>query len=282
MLADHKSRFVFVVFAIAILAGAVALVFGPQAPTKPTKQLEVSKVWSDSVDAPAGMVYYLIDVNATNAGTDVWHFDPSFFRLTSNTSSNYQYDPSYNETTIMTGSDLSPGGHMDGEVVFELPRNQSPSALVYSDPTGVSLELDSIPTVDGIASKFDPYVRHVFNGSDSWGDSLDIWGQIDNYTTPGYVFFTGQRIQVSFAFTYLKLPSDPNKIIIESVTNNNGFPESEVLAQPTALGSVATGADYPLPISLVGHGASAAVTLTLTVPPGPQHGPLSFTIQWGT
>jgi len=276
-----KPRIVFVVLVVALLVSSFSLVFGLQSTTKPSRLLQVSKVWSDSVDAPAGMVYYLLDINATNAGTGIWDLNPSLFRLTSNTSTYYLYDPNYNETPILASSDLSAGGHIEGELVFELPANQSPSALAYSDLAGV-VKLGSIPAVTGIASSFDPYVRHTFVGSGSWGESLDIWGQIDNYTSPGYVFFTGQKIQVSFSFTYLKLPTDPDTIIIESVTNDNGFPQSRVLALPTSLGFVATGAEYPLPVSMVGHGASVAVILTLTVPPGPQHGPLSFTIQWGT
>jgi len=262
--------------------GAVALVTAIDSSSRPTKDIEVVKVWSDDVDAPAGMVYYLLDINATNTGTNVWSFEPSLFTLTSNSSIGYQWVPNYNETPLLTGSNLGAGGRVDGEVVFELPRNQSPSTLSYSDPAGVRLELDSIPPVTGVASRFDPVLHYTFNGSDSWGVALDTWGQIDNFSTPGYVFFTGQKILASFSFTYLKRPSDPNTIVVESVTNDNGFPEFEVLAQPTALGSVATGADYPLPVSMVGHGASVAVILILTVPPGPQHGPLSFTIQWGT
>jgi hypothetical protein len=266
----------------ALLVGAAALVTVLDSSSKRTKDIEVVKVWSDDVDAPAGMVYYLLDINATNIGTAVWHVDPSFFTLTSNASIGYQWVPNYNETPLLTGSDLGTGGHVDGEVVFELPQNQSPSALSYSDPAGIKLELNSIPAVTAVASRFDPVLHYTFNGSDSWGVALDTWGQIDNFTTPGYVFFTGQKILASFSFTYLKRPSDPNTIVIESVTNNNGFPETQARAQPTALGSVATGTDYPLPVSMVEHGASVAVILILTVPPGPQHGPLGFTIQWGT
>jgi len=250
---------------------------------KGSEQIAVTELWFDGVDAPAGQVYYLLDVNASNSGVHDWLFDPSHLSLTSNTSDVYAPDPGYNETAILGASSIDPGRQILGEVAFGLPTGQSPSKLSYVDnAAGISLQQVRIPAVSAVASRFDPYLHYTLNGTSNWGIAISTWGAIANLTTPRYVFFTGEKILASFALYYHKRPADPMTVMVTSITNENGFPVSDVLYTPTELGSVVTGDQYPLPAPLTGYGANIVVTLILTVPPGQQYGPLRFAIRFSS
>ncbi len=273
---------VFAVVAVAaLLIGAAAYAIFVDTGGRATAQIAVTRVWLDAVDAPGSAVYYLLDVNASYLGAATWHLDPSRFTLTSNASLDYAPTASYNATTLLGLSDIRPGESAAGEVVFAVPADQRPSRLSYVDPSeDIDAAVQDIPAVSAVASKFDPYLHYSLNGTSDWGVAISTWGVIGNLTTPNYVFFTGQKILASFSFYYHRRPIDPMTVVIESVTNDNGFPVSSVLATPMELGSVVTGNEYPLPISLTGYGDVVVLNLVLTVPPGEQHGPLSFTIQF--
>ena len=73
---------------------------------------------------------------------------------------------------------------------------------------------------------------------------------------------------------------DPATIQVRSISNGNGFPVTYEMGSNTSHSFVVTNAQHPLPVTMTGYGASAQVTILLTVPPGPQQGPLRFTVQF--
>ena len=274
---SRKVRLTLVAVAVILLTSAsiLALDFTQKA----SPEIQIAKVWSDRVDAPSGMLYYLVDVNASNISPTVWHLDPSLFAVTSNASLTYPSTVCYNETALLGKSDIAPGQHVTGEVAFEMPANQQPSKLNYADSVrGITIVVYDIPPVSGVATRFDPHVHYLLNGT-SWANTITTVATIAN-DSRSYVFFTGQKIYVSFAFYYYKRPIDPSTIAITSVTNDDGFPVSGVQAMTTSHAFVVTNAYSPLPIAMTGYGSNAVVVLLVTVPPGRQFGVLHFTVQF--
>lgn len=257
--------------------------------------VEVAKVWSDKVDAPSGMIYYLLDVNASNQGTETWHFNPSFFDLISNESGVYSAAANYTALPVLGVSDIASGQHAIGELVFELPANQGPLSLDYKDSmNGIVISASSVPSVTGIATKFDPSVHYSFNGTSAssaiatWAgitnqsNALTFFGEEPGYRNYGFVFFTGQRIYVTFSFYYYKFPYDPNTIAVRAITSDDGYEISNVLAWSGYTGIPGSNVGHPLPAYLTGYGAEVSVTLLATVPAGQPSGVLHFTVQWSS
>ena len=130
---SRKITVVIVIIALVLMIGAGEYAYPLERSPKGSEQIAVTELWFDGVDAPAGQVYYLLDVNASNSGVHDWLFDPSHLSLTSNTSDVYAPDPGYNETAILGASSIDPGRQILGEVAFGLPTGQSPSKLSYVD-----------------------------------------------------------------------------------------------------------------------------------------------------
>lgn len=287
-----SARPAVVAVAIALLVGA-ALVATEFAAGGVSPHIEAVSVWSDSVDAPPGMVYYLLDVNVSNGGPSAWNLDPSLFSVTSNASISYPRASSYNATAVLESVSIGSGRHLAGEVAFELPAGQVPSKLNYHDSkVGVSVQAPRVPAVSGVASRFDPSVHFDLNGT-SWAGTIATWAAISNQSSALYffsgeegqrndrfVFFTGQKIDVSFAFYYYKGPMDPNTIEIKSIKSDDGYAVSDVLALRPTFGFSGYGGPSPLPVTMTGYGSNIEVTLLATVPPGPQYGVLHFTVQF--
>jgi len=257
--------------------------------------IQVAKVWSDSVDSISGKVYYLLDVNASNEGSVAWHFNPSFLTLTSNDSAVYSAAANYTVLPILGPSDIESGQHAVGEVAFELPTSQRPIGLDYKDPMdGIVISANSVPDVIGIATRFDPSVHYLFNGTSAesaiatWTgitnrtNALTFFGEEPGYRNYSYVFFTGQKIYVTFTFYYYKFPYDPNTIAVRAVTSDDGYDTSDVLAWSGYTGFPGSDVGHPLPAYLTGYGAETSVTLLVTVPSGQPSGVLHFTVQWSS
>jgi Domain of unknown function (DUF4352) len=273
----------------AVFVGLVKL--GPT--PSPVEQVRVLKVWQDTVDAPAGMAYYLLDVNASNSGPDPWPLDPSLFSLTTNGSLAFHPSLNYAWIDLLSNSTVLPDGSATGEVAFELPAAQSPSVLKYADPAGREVaQTSDIPAVSGIATRFDPSVHFVLTGT-SWAATVETWAAIINQSSGlayfggepvdrnnTFLFFTGQGIGVTFFFDYFKRPSDPTTISVQSITNDDGFPVSDVMAMQTQFGFTGYSTPHPLPVNMTGYGANASVTLLVNVPAGHQDGVLHFTVQF--
>jgi hypothetical protein len=252
------------------------------ATSKSFQEIRITKVSQDFVDAPAGKSFYLLQLNASNLGPTTWSFNPGLLELTSNGSKGYSSDSNYNATFLMGKSSISPGNYTVGQVAFVLPSGQFPSRLRYSDQTaGVNVETESIPRVSAVASRFDfnvcltingntansctgnGWTVNSFNGTSRWVGSLIVVGVITNNSL---VFFTGQTIQVSLWFEYLKQPVDPVSIKIQSATNNDGL--AVVGIQPS------------LPLTITGWGNSGDLFVLLRVPPGQHSGNLHFSVQF--
>ena len=294
-LARSRLLFAFIFLALILGAGMVVVIENGTGSTRGT--LLVSRTWSDAVDAPHGMTFYLLDVNVTDAGPSTWHLDPSQFSLTSNGSRSYTPTENYSEVLLLGKSGLLPGHNISGEVAFLLPANQAPSTLGYSGGSSVSVQPAGVPAVSGVASRFDPSVHFQLVGASTQTgaittDGITAWAAISNVTSyamaffggeSGYrnytfVFFTGQRIYVSLFFYYYRVPGAPNSMTVDSVASDDGYSVSDVLAWGA---SVLGGSQpVPLPATMTGYGSSLGVTLLATVPPGPQAGVLHFTVQF--
>jgi len=286
-----KTRLVVGVLLLAILVIAGLAVVSIYRSNPSPDSIRVAGVWSDGVDSPPGMRFYLLDVNASNGQSSVWKFDPSHFTLTSNSSKAYSPVENYSLEALLKPSLVSPGGQVTGFVAFLLASSEVPSELRYEDPTGFSLQTTSIPAVSAVASAFDPSVHVTFDGTPA-ADAVATWDGITNNTKalaffgiePGYrndsfVFFTGQKIYVTLALYYYKYPSDPNSISVDSVTSDDGYAVSDIIGWQASLGVAQAN---QLPVTLVGYGSNAEVTLLVTVPPGPQPGVLHFTIHFSS
>jgi len=260
-----------------------------------SRAVKVDRVYLDAVDAPSGMVYFLAEVNASNSDSVVWHFDPSLFTATSNTSATYPSVSAYNMTVLLGKAELAQGQRLVGFVAFEMPLGQGVTKLAYDDVAGgVSLRAVEVPAVSGVATRFDPSVHFMLNGT-SWASTIETWAAITNqtsglaffggekmYKNNTFVFFTGQKIGVTFFFDYFKRPSDPTTIYVRSITNKDGFAVSDVLASQTTFGFASYGQPHPLPVNMTGYGANAIVTLVVTVPQGRVTGVLHFTVQFSS
>ena len=283
---------------IAVALGVLLAAFfaaSKQPMPAPHLRIQVAKVWSDSVDSPSGMVYYLLDVNASNNGPGTWHFHSEHLALTSNTSSSYSAATGYASSQSLGTIDIGSGQQIVGEVAFELPMDQKPVSLAYTDATNaISLATNTIPEVSGIATKFDPSVHYVFTGTAA-SSAIATWAAITNQTNAlaffggesgyrnyNFVFFTGQHIYVTLTFYYYKYPYDPNTITLRAVTSNDGYIITDLVAWPTPSGFPGSNEAHPLPANLTGYGAETSVTLLVTVPPGHPSGVLHFTVQWSS
>jgi hypothetical protein len=240
------------------------------------------------------MTYYLLTVNASDSGSSVWNLNPSFLSLTTASSGPYEPVANYSVVALMGNTTVSPGEHTMGRVAFELPAGQTPSTLTYSDSKGgVSIEAQGMPGISGVASRFDPSVHFTLNGT-SWANTITTWAAITNqtnalaffggeanYKNSSFIFFTGQRISVTFAFYYYRLPSYPETIAVRAITSSDGYQVSDVLAWQETFGFSGYNTPSPLPETMTGYGSNLEVTLLATVPPGPQPGVLHFTVQFG-
>ena len=290
-----SGRLVFVSVALALLiaAGTVMVIRIEDRMTK--GQLKVSGTWSDGVDSPPGSTYFLLDVNVADAGPSTWHLDPSLFSLASNGSHSFTFAANYSALALLGKEDLLPGHSISGEVAFLLPWGQTPSTLSYGD-SAISVQPADVPPVSGEASRFDPSVHFLLEGASTQNgaitaDGITTWAAISNntsaltffggehgYRSNSFVFFTGQNIEVSFAFYYYRVPGAPNSLTIDSVSSDDGYAVSNVLAWKTSF----LGTEQPsaLPTTLTGYGSNVEVTLLATVPSGPQAGVLHFTVQF--
>ena len=293
ILTNPGSRNVLLLLAgvlLVLLIGAGILAITRAETHSEPEQIQVTKVWTDRVDSPPGMVYYLLDVNASTIGPFAWNLEPSLFSMTTNASLTYYPTVNYNETAVLRESTMNPGRFIVGEVVFDVPLNQIPTKLSYADPrNGISIQTTAIPAGSGTASRFDPSVHFEFNGT-SAANAVATWAGITNQTNglaffaggPGsrnysFVFFTGEKIYVTFAFYYYRFPYDPNSIVVKSISSEDGYVVSDVLAWQANFPSLGP---QQLPVTMTGYGSNVEVTLLVTVPPGPQYGVLHFTVQW--
>lgn len=293
-----RSHLVFGLVALVLLVGAGILVVGGGMNQETKGGLGVVRAWSDGVDAPPGSTFYLLDINATDSGPSVWHLDPSLFSLTSNGTRSYAPEANYSALALMGREDIQPGHHVSGEVAFLLPADEAPSTLNYNGGGTVSVQPVGVPPVSGEASRYDPSVHFRLEGASTQSgaiteDGVTAWAAISNnsdaltffggetgYRNYSFVFFTGQEITVSFFFYYYKVPDAPNSLRIDSVASDDGYSVSNVLAWQTSFLGNAQGS--ALPATLTGYGSSAAVTLEVAVPPGPQSGVLHFTVQFSS
>jgi len=253
-----------------LVAGALVVGLGLTRPSGSEQSIKVTKVYLDRVDAPSGMSFYVMDVDASNAATQAWHFDPSLLTVTTNTPATFPSNPSYNGTALIGAADIASGQHIVGKVAFEMPANQGPTKLSYADSKGgVTLRVTDVPAVSAVASLFNYNAHMSVNGTgptvqgQGWGfGSMIMNGVIENNTL---VFFTGEKVQVNLWFEYLKRPVDPATITIQSVTAGNGF---QVL-----------GADKPVPFMMTGWGSQAGLVLLLRVPEGQHTGNIDLSVQ---
>ena len=284
------------VTAVALLVVVGAFYVVSRQSTSTTRlSIQVERVWSDSVDSPSGNVYYLLYVNASNGGSGFWHFNPLFFAVTSNDSDVYPAATDYAVLPVLGPSVIGSGQHTAGEVALELPSDQRPVGLDYKDSMdGIMVSASDVPDITGTATKFDPSVHYSFNGT-SASSAIATWTGITNQTNalaffgeePGYrnysfVFFTGQRIAVTFTFYYYRFPYDPNTIALKAITSDDGYDITDVLAWSGYAGFPGSNVGHPLPAYLTGYGAEASVTLLVTVPAGHPEGVLHFAVQWSS
>lgn len=226
----------------------------------------VNKVSLDRVDAPNGSAFYVMDLNASNEGSGVWHLDPSMFRMASN-SSTYSPNTGYNRTVLMGRLDVVLGRSATGRVVFEVPTKEVPVNLSYTDKgAGININVPSIPPVTSVASKFEFYVHLSVTGTGPWVQSVISYGAVDDLNN-SLVYFTGQRVEVGFTLQYYKQPVDPQKIFVRSISSDQGF-------------VLAGGPSFPLLMS--GWGTQADPLLFFVVSPGQHSGKISFTVQLST
>jgi hypothetical protein len=283
-------RFLIITAVLVLLVGGSLVAVALNQSRGSNASVRVDRVWSDSVDAPKGMTFYLLDVNASNGRPSSWQLDPSRFMLKSNVSHVYSPADNYSEVALLSSEVVPSGQRVSGNVAFLLPDDEAPSKLSYDDG-GVSLQTTDLPAVSGIASRFDPSVHVQFNGTTA-ASAVATWDGITNQTNgltffgeePGYrnysfVFFTGQKIYVTFALYYYKFPYDPNSISVDSVTSDDGYAVSDVVGWQAALGVVEP---HQLPVTMTGYGSNVEVTVLVTVPPGPQPGVLHFTLQFSS
>jgi hypothetical protein len=258
-----------VVVLVLVIAGALVAAVELGGGGSEKQSFNVVRVYEDRVDAPSGMAYYLLEVNASNSGPAAWHFDPSSLTVSSNASTAFSSTSGYNVTGLMREADIASGGHLVGEVAFEMPADQAPSRLSYADSKGgMELRAADVPVVSGVASKFNYNANLSVSGTgpvvqgNGWGfGSLLMNGVILNDTL---TFFTGQTIQVNLWFEYLKRPADPTTITIQSVAASGGFQITNV--------------DQPVPFTMTGWGSQAGLVLLLKVPPGQQTGSIDLSV----
>jgi len=281
-----------------ILAAAVALIVVGSVfavtfnvSPKPPGSIRIVQVWFDGVDAPQGMGFYILDVNASDTQSSVWQFNPADIEVSISSSRTSSPVDNYSEVPLLGSSDISPGKSVAGDDVYLLPQGETPTELSYHG-TGTMAPLQvQVPAVSGVASRFDPSVHVQFNGT-SADRAVATWDGITNQTNgltffgeePGYrnytfVFFTGQKIYVTFALYYYKFPYDPDSIVVDSVTSDDGYAVSSVVGWQASLGVVQA---HQLPVTMTGYGSNVEVTALVTVPPGPQPGVLHFTLQFST
>lgn len=281
-----RTRVVLVVVVLFLLVGAslgVLALRGMQS----NERIQVVRVWSDAVDAPAGMVFYLLDVNVSNEQSAAWQVDPTLFTLDSNASHVYFPVSNYSEVSLLEPSSVSRGQRLLGNVAFLLPKNESPVALSYGQ--GGSVRTSDIPAVSGVASRFDPFV-HVqyagaaassavagWNGITNQTNGLTFFGEEPGFRNYSFVFFTGQRIYVTLALYYYPFPYDPKSISVASVTSGDGYTISDVAGWQSSSGNIQP---HQLPVTMSGYGSNVEVTLLVTVPPGQQPGVLHFTLNF--
>ncbi|HEY6282698.1 MAG TPA: hypothetical protein VIW22_02100 [Nitrososphaerales archaeon] len=252
-----------------LVFGALVVGLSLTRPGGSDQSIKVTKVYLDRVDAPSGMSYYLMDVNASNTAPTAWHFDASFLAATSNSSTKFASNGSYNGTALLGVADIAPKQHLVGKVAFEMPANQGPTKLSYDDSKGgVTLQVTNVPAVSAVASLFNYNTHIIVNGTgptvqgQGWGfGSLIMNGVIENNTL---VFFSGEKVQVNLWFEYLKRPVDPATITIQSVTAGSGF---QVL-----------GADKPVPFTMTGWGSQAGIVLLLKVLQGQHTGNIDLSV----
>jgi hypothetical protein len=257
--------------AVAVLVvEAVVVGFGPTKPSTGQQFVKVTRVALDQVDAPSGMSFYVMDINASNNAPTTWHFDPSLLTANTNTSAIFPPNLNYNATVLVGAADIATAQHIVGKVAFEMPANQGPIKLTYADSKGgVALQVTDIPAVSAVASLFNYNAHLNVNGTGptvqagGWGfGSMIMNGVVENNSL---VFFTGQKVQVNLWFEYLKRPVDPATITIKSVTAGNGF---QIL-----------GGDKSLPFTMTGWGSQAGLVLLLKVPLGQHTGNIDLSVQ---
>lgn len=270
-----------VVIVVIVAAGILAVRLW-MSPPMSSQNIQIDRVSLDQVSAPAGSSFYLIELNASNLGTTAWRFNSGFLQATSNVSRVYSAVSGYNVTSLMGESSIQPRNHVVGHVAFEMPNNEIPLRLRYSDPgSGINLDGGSIPQPSVVASRF-AYNVHLavnglsvdgwtangcpattINGTGPWVCSLIINGVIENNSL---VFFTGQTVQVNLWFEYLKKPADPATVNFQSVAAENGF----------AMISV----DRPVPFTMTGWASQAGLVLLLRVPAGQQSGNIDLSVKF--
>lgn len=260
------------ILAVAGVLGSLFLAGGSSADS-----IRVVQVGYDRADAPAGNVWYLLDLNATDRGANPWAFDPSFLTLGSNASTTFVASGAYDLTGLMAKQTIGPGGSKVGEVAFLLPSKEAPLHLTYADAeSGMRLSAPQLPPVSTYASRFPLNVKlsingnsvngwtvSSYNGTQGWIRSIIANGVIQNNSL---VFFSGQTVQVNLWFEYLKKPTDPATIRFETASASGGF--GVLNAQQVSQ------------FTMTGWGAQSGLVLLLKVPQGELSGPVSVAVEF--
>ncbi len=274
---SRRATLVSLALLLIFSAAVLSVELRTLSPSDGGRRIQVERVALDDVDAPAGATYYVILLDVTNSGTEAWRFDPGFLRLSSNGSETYAVDANYSVVPPLVAATVLPGGSLAGSVTFELPNGQGPTSLGYRDPVlSVGPEVGKVPAVTAIASVLNQVVQLTINGGNVSGWAVGTVNGTGHWVTSvvstglvlnsSQVFFTDDRVQVSLWFEYLKKPSDPNVIILQALSNDQGFRILSVEPAP--------------PVVMKGWGYEVGFDVVLQVPPGHHSATLDIEVQF--
>ncbi|MDV3293053.1 MAG: DUF4352 domain-containing protein [Nitrososphaerales archaeon] len=268
---ENRKVAAFIISVLILSALGVYLVQGSGGnPTANTHVISIDKVAIDQVDSPAGATIYMIFTNELNSGSETWYLNSTSFQVMSNASLTYSGTSAPFSGTNGSAA-VRAGQSKSVQLFFQLPKDQRPVRLLYGDQTTKTRSDLALPSPSSRVSKFNLISDVTKVGSGKYVAGIIGYTLALNSTYASFIgdyvsyrSFSGDRLAVSITLQYYKQPSDPESIMVSSVTNTDGF--SVVSVNPS------------LPVTMTGWGSKAAIQVTVLVPNESYSGGLHFVV----
>jgi len=189
----------------------ITLVTEVKPPVEETYSLKVLEVILDAV-SEIEHNYYIFTLEATYTGRKSWLFNPFYLYLLSDKGYKYSSSLSSAERQLLSSGELEDGESIKGQISFKLPKDETPSKLIYDDEfTGVRLEIIDIPPPSR-------QVSWIFFAETSVQSEYSFIWALASVKTPGTTFYSGEEVEVELSIEYSRFIGNPAAITVRSIT----------------------------------------------------------------
>jgi hypothetical protein len=232
----------------------------------PSYGLQVTKVTVAQASRANG---YILNVDASFAGSGTWRVNPSNFEVVSGSSAVYTASGYImGMVTPLSAVVLASGQHAVGQLAFQLPAGQTPAQLEYLNQTAnINVHSGSIPQASTyVCQSFDPQVS--VSASSISGSHASL--QFGSYQGNSGYYLSGDQITFSLVATFSAeyAQNQPTVGVTAITTNDSATAVSQVrpaLPVRLAAGGVLQIASFNVTLSTPSSGCAKNLSLQVKV-----------------